>query len=191
VVSRIPAVPWWLHSGLAVVAAMAAFWLTLLLNLQDRPFFLPTIAVLVMALRGGLTAGMISGITALLLVNHFIIPHPAAYPLPGVKDSYELAVFAVTALIISVLAASRRDAQLTLEATLGSIGDGVIVTDKQARVRFLNKVAEELTGWARPWAGRSTRCSRSCRRRRAGPCPHPSAAPSTKASSSASPTTPC
>lgn len=35
----------------------------------------------------------------------------------------------------------------SLQVTLASIGDGVIVTDSQARVQFLNQVAESLTGW--------------------------------------------
>lgn len=35
----------------------------------------------------------------------------------------------------------------TLEVTLKSIGDAVIVTDKAGRVTFLNAVAERLTGW--------------------------------------------
>jgi two-component system cell cycle sensor histidine kinase/response regulator CckA len=34
-----------------------------------------------------------------------------------------------------------------LAATLGSIGDGVIATDERGRVRFLNALAERLTGW--------------------------------------------
>lgn len=38
--------------------------------------------------------------------------------------------------------------QETLEVTLSSIGDAVIVTDAQGRVTFLNAVAESLTGWS-------------------------------------------
>jgi len=34
-----------------------------------------------------------------------------------------------------------------LETTLGSIGDGVISTDRNGNVVFLNRVAESLTGW--------------------------------------------
>lgn len=44
----------------------------------------------------------------------------------------------------SVLAAQ----QEWLRVTLGSVGDGVIATDLQGRVTFLNAVAQDLTGWA-------------------------------------------
>jgi len=39
-----------------------------------------------------------------------------------------------------------------LHTTLSSIGDGVIVTDPQGRVTFLNAEAEKLTGWKSPEA---------------------------------------
>jgi diguanylate cyclase (GGDEF)-like protein/PAS domain S-box-containing protein len=39
-----------------------------------------------------------------------------------------------------------------LQVTLESIGDGVITTDVQGRVDYLNPVAEELTGWTNPEA---------------------------------------
>lgn len=34
------------------------------------------------------------------------------------------------------------------EVTLGSIGDAVITTDAQGRTQYLNRVAEQLTGWS-------------------------------------------
>ena len=34
------------------------------------------------------------------------------------------------------------------EVTLSSIGDGVITTDPQGKTRYLNRVAEQLTGWS-------------------------------------------
>jgi PAS domain-containing protein len=67
--------------------------------------------------------------------------------LPSLREAYELGVFVMTAAVISLLAARRRQAQLTLEATVTSIGDGVIVTVSDARIKFLNNVAEKLAGW--------------------------------------------
>jgi PAS domain S-box-containing protein len=41
-----------------------------------------------------------------------------------------------------------------LATTLASIGDGVIVTDTDARVTFMNRMAAELTGWSAEQADR-------------------------------------
>jgi PAS domain S-box-containing protein len=51
-----------------------------------------------------------------------------------------------------------RDHEQWLAATLASIGDGVIATDEQGRVRFMNAPAERLTGWTQAAA-----CNRDVR----------------------------
>jgi PAS domain S-box-containing protein len=40
-----------------------------------------------------------------------------------------------------------RNQKELVEVTLSSIGDAVIVTDNNARITFLNRIAEQLTGW--------------------------------------------
>ena len=139
--------PWSLGPATAIVSAVVAFGLTLLLQLRDRPFLLPVLAVLASALRGGFAAGLLCAGVTLILVNRFISPPAGRFGLPSLADAYDFGVFALTAALISLLAARRREAELTLEATLASIGDGVIVTDEDGRVMFLNRVAEKLTGW--------------------------------------------
>ena len=147
VLSRSLWAPWWIHAVMAVAVAVLAFGLTMTFHLQERPFVLPMIGVLITALRGGLAAGLVCAVVSIGLVNYYIMPPVAQFEVPSLRETYELLVFALTATTISALAARGRQSRLTLEATVASIGDGVIVTDQHGRVRFLNAVAEHLTGW--------------------------------------------
>ena len=75
---------------------------------------------------------------------------------PTEQDRLLLGVAAnQTAIVIERRRAEQRlhEQQEWLQVTLASIGDGVIATDTQGRITFLNSVAEELTGWTSSEAG--------------------------------------
>jgi PAS domain S-box-containing protein len=69
---------------------------------------------------------------------------------------YVLKPFHIRNLIVAIEVAADRfemerrleDNRLTYATILGSISDGVIAADTHGRVRFMNAVAERLTGWS-------------------------------------------
>lgn len=77
---------------------------------------------------------------------------------------YVLKPFHIRNLIVTIEVAINRfemerkleDSQLTYAAILGSITDGVIAIDVRSCVRFMNVVAEQLTGWSTQEAERET-----------------------------------
>ncbi|HEY1216583.1 MAG TPA: response regulator [Bryobacteraceae bacterium] len=62
-------------------------------------------------------------------------------------DERELLIAIEVATQRSRLEQRLRDGERRYAATLASIGDGVVATDVNGMVTFLNPVAEELTGW--------------------------------------------
>ena len=90
-------------------------------------------------------------VTGLWLMRGEPAPPPHA---PG--DWVRLAGFVASAFLIAGLGARSRSIERREraqrewnEVTLASVGDAVLVTDADGRVRFLNRLAETLTGWSR------------------------------------------
>jgi PAS domain S-box-containing protein len=111
--------------------------------------------------------GVLPGITALavsyLLADFFFLPPIYGFTLLSwtAKSAAEFLTFLVMGgLIIALMQAYRRAHERSksevleaarrgdvLRITLASIGDGVIATDREGRVSFMNAVAEALTGF--------------------------------------------
>ena len=70
-------------------------------------------------------------------------------------DLLRLTVFMLASVFVSALTMAQQNAEQATAAaekhlamTLKSIGDAVITTDSRGRVKFMNSVAETLTGWS-------------------------------------------
>ncbi len=93
-----------------------------------------------------LATAIVSWLTVLALIR--VVPHMLTMRSP---EELERQVEERTRELSESVNALRDEREL-LRVTLESIGDGVIVTDTEAKVRFLNPVAQTLTGWSQELA---------------------------------------
>src|SRR5262249_34933753 len=132
------------------VAAMEALEQKLLREREQRALRTSLASRAVIVLGSALAFGFVG--IALYLINEDIAgSRRAGKELEEAKETLERRVAERTA----DLAASNeelRNSQEQYAVTLASIGDGVITTDAQCRVTFLNVEAERLTGWTLPEA---------------------------------------
>ena len=85
------------------------------------------------------------------------VSEPYGYVLKPYEDS-DLQTAIEIGLYRHLMEARLRENEAWLTATLSSIGDGVIACDDQGQIRFMNSLAEQLTGWTQKEAiGRTLR----------------------------------
>ena len=138
----------------AVAAAVLLRWVLDPLMGETLPLVTLFGAVAAAVWVGGHRPAIVAAALGYLACDYLFIPPRGQLGLDDVgKVVGAVAYFLTRALIIgfgqAMRAAQRRAAARgeLMRVTLGSIGDAVIATDVQARVTYLNAVAEALTGW--------------------------------------------
>lgn len=125
------------------------------------PFILYYPAVVLSAWSGGLRFGILSVLLSAIVSSIFFIDPQHALGISDPAGPVRLAVFIISGILISLLAEDlhkeskkshvsetlEKDEREKLQVILSSIGDGVIATDAEGRVVFMNRVAESLTRW--------------------------------------------
>ena len=148
----------WRLAALAVAALAAAILLRGALDpwLGDR-FPVTTLfgAIALVALLGGLWAGVATAVAGYLVINFLFLEPRGALGFAERAQLVGVGVYGFTAACLIALAGVARyyarrtqEEKELLAVTLTGIGDGVITCDAQARITMLNPVAEALTGWS-------------------------------------------
>jgi PAS domain S-box-containing protein len=138
------------HIVVFVLALTAA---ALLGSLLFRPWLDPNVyplflaAVLASSWYYGLAGGLLATALSTVAVLFFFLPTAFSLTIPSVNVFLRILSFASVSLLITALTAAWRGGKGLLAATLSSIGDAVIATDKEGRITFMNPIAEALTGW--------------------------------------------
>src|SRR5690348_10850172 len=132
-----------LHRSVFVVAltAVALLISVLLRPLIDPHFFsLFLIGVLFSAWFYGLPGGVISTILSGAALLFFFQPTSFSFAIPSLAVAMQMLLFVASALLVSWVTASWRGSRELLTATLTSIGDAVIATDRAGDITFMNSV---------------------------------------------------
>ena len=114
--------------------------------------FLPAVALA--AYYGGLRPGLLATVLCTVAADSFLLSTQSSLEISYTQLAGGFCLFVMTGVILSVLSESLHRARRRVVAnerryavTLSSIGDAVIATDNNARVTFMNPVAEALAGW--------------------------------------------
>ena len=142
---RRPAVRYLLSVAIAALA--------LALQLLTRPVIGPDTyqiflgAVALSVIFAGTRSGLATlSVSAVLKLYYFILPE-STLPAQAHIVLARMALFIAIGLLICSIGGQLHASEGTLSAVLNGIADGVIASDDRGRVRFLNPVAQALTGW--------------------------------------------
>jgi PAS domain S-box-containing protein len=104
-------------------------------------------AVALSAWLGGRLGGLLSTVTLALGTAYYHLP-PERLAVSDPDDVIRLGTFTLSGALVAWLSGALKESQGLIRATVESIGDAVIATDRRGRIRLLNPTAELLTGWS-------------------------------------------
>jgi len=138
------------------VFALGITSIATLLGMLFRPYLEPNLGFLFLAgvwvcawfhgRTGGFAATAISG---LAILYFFVRPDISASAAPSWSLLARVVVFVAISSLVTWITASWSESRRLFSSTLSSITDGVLATDREGRITFLNPVAETITGWPR------------------------------------------
>jgi PAS domain S-box-containing protein len=153
--SRFAAARYFIAAAAVAIAGLAHWRLSVAFGPMP-PFVLIYPTVLLVALFVGGGPGILAIILSALLAVYWLFPPAGSFALESTADLIALSVFMGTSVVLCVLAERMRRvkwAQIVagrqmelLSVTMASIREGVIATDIEGRVIFLNEAAETLLG---------------------------------------------
>lgn len=147
-----PVLGWLLALVLPSVATVLKVWLARYLE-PTYILFYPAVAVA--AIVGGLWPGMLATVVAALLAWYWVLPPPGVFHALSAQEAAGTVAFVGMGVLVSALAESlqrarRRAAVRHRDAALLSASlDGIWVVDATGRIRDVNPVICEMTGYAR------------------------------------------
>jgi PAS domain S-box-containing protein len=139
----------------AVVLTTLTTILTYILWAEHRSTISPLvlIGVLFVSWYGGMRPGLLAAALSAVACN-LVFAQPAGALSLGADDLLRLATFMIGAIFVGALTMAghqaeeaKLEAEKQLNITAKSIGEAVITTDAQGRIRSMNSIAQALTGW--------------------------------------------
>lgn len=140
----------------AIAVAAIVRWLLGPLLAEHLPYLTFFIAVAVTAWYGGLRPALLATALGFVAALAFFVPENAEPSLRQIVTAQwpDWVRYFILTAAFAIFGEAKKDAlnradlrRETLQVTLSSIGDGVVVTDTEGRVASLNPIAETLTGW--------------------------------------------
>lgn len=142
--------------GFAVLVTLAMVWVRYGIAgaFGEQPLLiLFMFPIILSAMAGGLGPGLVATLIAALGAAHSL-PPVNVFLIAASHELFQWNFLIVNGALVSILSETlhrqwrHSEANLQLQAvTLASIGEGMITTDNQGKITYLNPEAEKMTGW--------------------------------------------